>query len=95
MLTLSSNQLAAGMSMRAQSTYMDGTPRTIYFSVPLTAADFIRPREFTVAEFGSFWEVCYTAGLVISPCLEAASGTQTAYSAIVRCFHGGSLILPF
>lgn len=55
-LTLTSAQPASGMAFRGQTTYMDGTPRNIYFSVPLTVSDFLRPRTLTVAEFGAHWE---------------------------------------
>lgn len=55
-LTLTTAQPAAGMSLRGQASFVDGAPRAVYFTVPLAAADFVRARTATVAEFGSMWE---------------------------------------
>lgn len=55
-LTLTTAQPAAGMTMRGQITYVDATPRNVYFSVPLVVSDFLRPRALTVPEFGANWE---------------------------------------
>lgn len=55
-LTLTTSQPAAGMVLRGQHTYIDGPPRTVYFTVPIAANDFLRLHPLTVQEFGVCWE---------------------------------------